>query len=275
MVRWMVMVLATALAAAGGYGVAYAANAIENDPTKFRALRTVLPEKPEPVLMPPCTQQPLPLVLISGSSTMEMWGSSVDDLAPLNTINIGVGGTTLKDQLVFLRPIVTKFKPDVIVMFAGANDIAASTTPTALVDELHTYIDEMKAQLPDTVLYFVSINTAPSRVGNGQAIRTANSTIAAESSADGVLRFIDTERSLIGADGKPNSKLFGPDGLHLNEAGYDVFAKIIGDRLKADGFDSSDCINIDGTIEPPAGPVPAAGSQGAGNADPANPERSG
>ena len=243
-VRWVAVIVATTASALAGYGVAYAVDHLDEVPLRNADL--VFSDRPV------CTPEPLPTVLISGSSTMQVWASSAGDLAPMNTVNIGVGATTMRDQLLYLRPIVTKFDPDAIVMFAGANDLAANGNDYAdrVVEMVGEYVATVEEVLPDAVVYFVSINTAPSRAANAPAIdkvNAANETMAANSAT---LQYIETNDALLGADGKPDSTKFQSDALHLNDAGYEIFGKIIEERLVADGFATSACVFPDGTVKP-------------------------
>lgn len=243
-VRWVAVIVATVLSALAGYGVAYAVDHL--DAASARAANLDTRERPV------CTPDPLPTVLISGSSTMQAWASSAGDMAPMNTVNIGVGATTMHDQLLYLGPIVTKFEPDAIVMFAGANDLAVNGSGYAerVIEMVGEYVTAVEATMPDTVVYFVSINTAPSRTSNADAIDTVNAAVAGMASDDGTLRYIETNAALLGADGKPDRARFQSDALHLNDAGYEIFGQIIEDRLVADGFASSDCVFPNGTVAP-------------------------
>lgn len=253
-VRWVAVVIATLLSAMAGYGVAYAIDHIPEPMPRAWSGTISTP--------PVCTPEPLPTILISGSSTMQEWVSSATDLAPMNTVNIGIGATTMRDQLLYLRPVVTKFAPDAIVMFSGSNDLAANGNGYAdkVIAMVNDYVANVEAVLPGTVVYFVSINTAPSRAGNAPAIDTVNSAIAAAATEDGTLRYIETNAALLGPDGKPDRAKFLSDALHLNETGYAIFGKIIEDRLIADGFATSPCVFPDGTIDPDGLPPASQGS---------------
>lgn len=252
-VRWITAGVAILLASLGGYGFAVAANGGQtssaNEPVVAKILGDAVPVD-EPTPEPRCTRNELPLVLLTGSSTIAMWDTSDEDLAPMNTINIGVGSTTLADQLVYLEPIVTKFKPRAIVMYAGANDLANTNDSTALVTKINTYITQLRTELPDTVLYFVSVNVAPSRSANAAAIKRVNEQVQSEVTPGGALQYIETNAALLNPDGTVNTSLFRSDGTHLNDAGYDVFAKVVNDRLIADGYSSPTCTFPDGTVVP-------------------------
>jgi len=42
---------------------------------------------------------------------------------------------------------------------------------------------------------------------------------------------IDVFTAMLGADSKPRAELFGPDELHLNREGYDLWKAVIGLHL--------------------------------------------
>lgn len=50
-------------------------------------------------------------VLLTGSSFIERWESSSTDLAPLETVNVGIGGTKIGDQAAYMDRLVTPFRP--------------------------------------------------------------------------------------------------------------------------------------------------------------------
>lgn len=189
-----------------------------------------------------CTPQEKPLVLLTGSSTVDEWKSSDTDLKPLRTENIGMGATTMKDQLQYVRRIIPTVEPDVIVLYSGANDVAIGTKPADVVADIRAFADEARQHLPDVVIYYVSINDVPARARNGKEMDAVSASIAALATPDGPLRFIDTETPLLGGGSAPNAALFRPDGIHLNTDGYKIFSKVIRDRLLADGWDEIPCV---------------------------------
>jgi lysophospholipase L1-like esterase len=47
------------------------------------------------------------------------------------------------------------------------------------------------------------------------------------------LSYIDIAPVTLGPDGQPRSELFLEDGLHINQKGYDLWAGVIKEHLKA------------------------------------------
>ncbi|MFK4791724.1 GDSL-type esterase/lipase family protein [Microbacterium sp. ZW T5_56] len=189
-----------------------------------------------------CTPREKPLILLTGSSTVDEWKSSDTDLKPLRTENIGMGATTMKDQLQYMRRIIPTVEPQVIVLYSGANDVAIGSKPADVVADVRAFVDEATQQLPGVVVYFVSINDVPARARNGKEVDAVSASIAALATPNGSLRFIDTDTPLLGGGSAPNAALFRPDGMHLNDDGYKIFSKIIRERLLADGWDEIPCV---------------------------------
>ena len=63
-------------------------------------------------------------IMLAGSSSMENWSTSTEDLLPLKTYNHGIGGTTVdqwKDKL--NQRLVYPFSPKMVVYYVGVNNI--------------------------------------------------------------------------------------------------------------------------------------------------------
>ncbi|MBS1905895.1 MAG: hypothetical protein JST33_04865 [Actinobacteria bacterium] len=169
--------------------------------------------------------------LLSGSSFFEYWTTSDEDLAPLATTNIGIGGTKVGDHLAHFERMIMPFCPRVLVLYIGSNDISGLPLYTktarqtvALIDE---YITMARAKLPDVRIYYVAITETPSRAGVRPEIQAANRMLAAHAERTGDFVFIDTAPALLMPDGTIDERLFGDDRLHLNKSGYDAFSAAV------------------------------------------------
>ena len=60
-------------------------------------------------------RHPVPVLLV-GSSYIELWRTSDADLRPLETVNCGVGGSTIGDQQQFMARIVIPARPECLVV---------------------------------------------------------------------------------------------------------------------------------------------------------------
>lgn len=183
-------------------------------------------------------------VLLTGSSYFEYWTSSGDDLAPLDTVNVGIGGTKIGEQIHYIDRLVTPFQPSALVVYAGSNDISGlpffSKTADQVVPKVQEYVELVHERFPDLPVYYVAITEAPSREGVRGEIQEANRQLAEWADETGEITFIDTAPALLTSDGEIDGSIFGSDRLHLNDEGYEMFAAAIREVLVEDLAPSAD-----------------------------------
>jgi lysophospholipase L1-like esterase len=99
-------------------------------------------------------------------------------------------------------------------------------------DDFKDFADLIHKELPKTRIVFISIKPSPARwkmVGNQ---RKANALVEAYCKKNDTLAYIDAATPMLGEDGKPRQELFGKDGLHMNDKGYDLGASLLKAHLK-------------------------------------------
>jgi len=176
-------------------------------------------EKRDAVTMPPKNG-----ILFVGSSSIVGW--KLDRFFPdLLVINRGFGGSQIADSVHFAERIITNYEPRIIVFYAGDNDIAAKRTPEQCRDAFRELVKIVHAKLPKTQIIFLSIKASPSRWKMVEAQKQANTMIADDCARDERLKFLDLVTPLLGKDGMPRMELFKPDGLHLNDDGYQIWTE--------------------------------------------------
>jgi len=178
-------------------------------------------------------QQPPPegAVLFVGSSSIRLW--KLDESFPnLKTINRGFGGSHLADSVAFAERIVIPYRPKLVVLYAGDNDLAAGKTPARVLADFKQFVAKVEAALPETRIAFISIKPCPKRWALVDRVRETNASIAEFISRDERLRYIDIFPPMLGADGQPRAELFREDGLHLNAAGYKLWAEVLRPTLE-------------------------------------------
>lgn len=170
-------------------------------------------------------------ILLSGSSFFDNWQTSEQDLAPLKTLNIGIGGTRVRDHLAHFDRMVTPLQPRTLVLYIGSNDINGvpffSKSARATVELIREYIALVRDRLPGTTVYYVAITETPSRARVRDQIREANRLLAEYAEKTNDLRFISTADDLLTPSGELDDSLFHSDRLHLNDAGYARFAAAV------------------------------------------------
>jgi lysophospholipase L1-like esterase len=149
------------------------------------------------------------------------------------TINRGFGGSELADSVFYADRIVIPYRPRLVVLFAGSNDLWSGRPPEAVAADFKAFRAKLHATLPQTRLIYLSITLAPSRARIHEPMREANRLITADCATDPRCRFVDINTPMLGADGgTPLPGLFGPDLLHLNPAGYAIWTKVLAPYLK-------------------------------------------
>lgn len=145
----------------------------------------------------------------------------------MKVINRGFGGAHISDVNFFADSIVLPYKPKVIVFYAGDNDIAGKKSPNRVFDDYQRFVNLVRAELPKTPIIFIAIKPSIARWSLWDRMNHANSMIKDLSSRDDKLFFVDISVGLLDAAGKPDKKLFSRDGLHLNEAGYKAWTRMV------------------------------------------------
>lgn len=170
-----------------------------------------------------------------GSSSIRLWDSLTDDMAPLPVVRRGFGGARLADVTHYVERIVAPYKPLAVVLFAGTNDIVPgrSKTPQEILVRFQAFVSQVWHHQPDTPIFYIAITPSPSRWSVWPIARESNRLIRDYVDSRDQLHFIDTSARLLGGDGQPRPELYRADGLHLSEAGYRLWSDEIQPRLNA------------------------------------------
>lgn len=172
-------------------------------------------------------------VLFVGSSSFRMWSDPGTALPGFQVLNRGFGGSQLSDVLHFFDRIVTPYRPALVALYEGDNDLAAGKSVEVVFEEWLTFVARVEAALPGTGILFVAVKPSPSRAGVLDAQRELNGRIQAHAAEQDHLRFADVFTPMLDASGQPRPELFLADRLHLNAAGYALWASVIGPELEA------------------------------------------
>ena len=101
-----------------------------------------------------------------------------------------------------------------------------------VVDDTKKLFAKIHEALPKTKIIYVAIKPSIARWNLIDEMRAANAEIKAITENDDRMQFLDIDTPSIGSDGKPRSELFVKDGLHLSQAGYDIWNDLIRTMLK-------------------------------------------
>lgn len=169
-------------------------------------------------------------VLFVGSSSIRGWDLE-KHFPDVPTINRGFGGSQMSDAVYYADRIVIPYKPSVIVVYAGDNDIAAGESAEQVTKDFEQFVQTVHEQLPTARIIFVAIKPSIKRWNLVNQMRLANKAIRSLIEKDPLLGFVDIDTPMIGTDGKPRKELFAKDGLHLNDEGYALWSELVGKKI--------------------------------------------
>ncbi|MBN2411122.1 hypothetical protein JXQ31_05465 [candidate division KSB1 bacterium] len=165
-------------------------------------------------------------ILFVGSSSIRMWKTR-DSFPDFPVINRGFGGSHISDVIFFMKDVVLKYNPEIIIFYAGDNDIAGSKSPQQVFEDYVTFIKNVKEKLPDVRIVYIPIKPSIARWNMWPDMKKTNKLIMDYSQKDTRLFYADTATPMLGTDGKPETDLFLDDGLHLNDKGYELWNGIL------------------------------------------------
>ena len=172
-------------------------------------------------------------ILFVGSSSIRLWKNIKTDMQPYPIIQRGYGGSKFSDNIFYVERLVKPHDFKALVMFF-ANDITGGNndrTPEELAAIVKETIKKVRAIKPNKPIFLVEITPTNSRWKVWSKAKQANELLKNMSQNMKKVYFIETAAAYLDAEGKPRSELFGPDQLHQNQQGYDIWAAIIKKRL--------------------------------------------
>lgn len=175
---------------------------------------------------------PKDAILFLGSSSIRMWKTLAQDFPRYRVINRGFGGSQIADSIYFADRIVLPYAPPVIVFYAGGNDINAGKSAATVFNDFKTFVAKVREKLPATKIAYISIAPNPARWSQIDRIREANKLIRDYTAKQKGLSFIDVHSQMLGADGQPKPDIYLADKLHMNEKGYAIWTRIVGEYLQ-------------------------------------------
>lgn len=172
-------------------------------------------------------------ILFAGSSSILLWSTLENDMAPYPVIQRGYGGAKLSDFAVYSHRIFDPHPCRAIVIFI-ANDITGSDkdkSPEQVAGLFRNVLKTIRRSHPVTPVFWIAITPTESRWKVWPEIQRANDLIRNVCEKQSNTYFIRTDFAFLNQGGKPSEDLFRSDKLHLSEKGYTVWTEIIKKEL--------------------------------------------
>lgn len=171
-------------------------------------------------------------VLFIGSSSIRFWKDLDKDFPETKVINRGFGGSQIEDSIYFAERIVVPYRPRMIVLYAGDNDLADGKSAEKVFSDYKDFVGKVRQHLGDVSIAYISIKPSIARRKLTDQIKTANALIKDHAAHNKNLKFIDIFPAMLGADGNPRAELYVQDGLHMTPQGYALWRAIVAPYLK-------------------------------------------
>ena len=166
-------------------------------------------------------------ILFVGSSSIRKWNTSDYFNYKASVINRGFGGSHISDINYYFNTIILAYKPKVIVLYAGDNDIAGNKKPVQVLEDYLEFVGLVQKNIKQAKVIYIPIKPSPARWSLWGDMAETNKLIKKHIDKDDMQIYIDTATPMLNTWGKPKGDLFVSDSLHLSKKGYDLWSGIL------------------------------------------------
>lgn len=171
-------------------------------------------------------------VVFTGSSSIKNWKTLAKDFNGIPVMNMGFGGSELADAVYYIDRLVLQYKPRVVVVYSGENDINAGVPVRRVLEDLKQFITLVHKSDPNTRIIVVSLKPSPSREKHLAKVREYNSLAANYINGVRNVEFADVFTPMLTPDGKFRDELYVSDRLHMTPAGYAIWTDLLAPMVK-------------------------------------------
>jgi lysophospholipase L1-like esterase len=165
-------------------------------------------------------------ILFAGDSQFYRWKTIQEDLPDYTLLNRGIDSFQLADLTHYADRLVTPYKPRLIVLHVGGNDIHNGKAPAQVLADFKAFVTLVRARLPGVPIIYSSITPSPGRWDEAPRRRETNRAIQQYIAGQANLEFIDLWDAMLSADGQPREDIWVEDRVHPNHAGYLIRVKL-------------------------------------------------
>lgn len=170
---------------------------------------------------------PAHAILLAGDSQFFRWKTLHDDLPEYTIINRGIDSFQTSDLIYFVDRLVLKYRPRMIVLHVGGNDVNTGKSPAQILGDVQTFVSRVRAVQPDVPILFSSITPGPGRWSQAAQRKATNEAVKAWIATQPNLQFIDLWDAMLTPDGQPREDIWVEDRIHPNHEGYLIRVRIM------------------------------------------------
>ena len=172
-------------------------------------------------------------ILFTGSSSIRLWTTLKEDVAPYPVVRRGFGGSRFSDLAIYTKRIVYPHQFRALVIFE-ANDITGSKTdktPAEVVKLFKDIVHQVRSKYPEKPIFLFEITPTKSRWAVWPTVKQTNLLLKEACGKLHNTYFIETAASYLNKDGEPRTELFIKDQLHQNHDGYIIWGDLVRKKL--------------------------------------------
>jgi lysophospholipase L1-like esterase len=166
-------------------------------------------------------------ILLAGDSQFYRWKTLHEDLPDYTIINRGIDSFQTSDLIHFTDRIVLPYRPRMIVLHIGGNDVHNGKSPERVLADFKTFVAKVRATLPEVPIAFSSLTPGPARWDEAAQRKETNRLIKEYIATQPRLQFIDLWDAMLTPDGKPREDIWVADRIHPNHEGYLIRVRIM------------------------------------------------
>jgi len=167
------------------------------------------------------------LIAFYGSSSVRLWETLEEDLAPLNTINLGFGGSSFSWCIYYFNRVFKNIQPDEIVIYVGDNDLGSGHQPSKVLKKFVNLTNMIRLSFPKVKIHFITIKPSPIRTHLLPITLETNRLIRKEMLKMEKASMINVFDSMLDDKGVARPELYQEDQLHLNAKGYKIWKGVV------------------------------------------------
>jgi lysophospholipase L1-like esterase len=169
-------------------------------------------------------------IVFVGSSSIVRWNSA-EAFPDLPIINRGFGGSQASDAIPWVEEAVIQYDPDIVVYYEGDNDTEAGKGAEQIFEDVRDFTEAVLAADPTTQVVLLSVKPSPRRWQWQSVMLDTNAMMKRYAEMLPTVHYVDVATPMLGRDGQPIPNLYVQDRLHMTQAGYDVWNRVLGPVL--------------------------------------------
>ncbi len=173
------------------------------------------------------TPPPEAPIVFTGSSSIALWTNLAADMAPHPVVENGLSGSRISDTLAHYESTILPYDPQGVVLYAGENELDEGLCPPCVFRDFEALVELLRAAGLDAPVLYISMKPSPARSALLDGMAEANAYIEAFAAETENVEFIDIVEPMLDETGAPRPELFTSDRLHMNEAGYAIWAAAV------------------------------------------------